>query len=86
MYKCKAYKRAQPESDSQQGSDAAGGGENAEKDALQSWRNDFKGYSRRAVEVAAERGTFAALRLSFLTSLYFDCVFHFNTSWGKCIV
>eukprot|EP00903_Cladosiphon_okamuranus_P014652 g13586.t1 len=59
----KAYKRAQPESeDSQQGPNATNGEGAAEKKSLQSWRRDFRGYSRRAVEVAAERGTFAALR------------------------
>lgn len=65
MFVCKAYERALPESDSQQGEDDGDSGGNAERKSLRSWRNDFKGYSRRAVEVAAERGTFAALRFSF---------------------
>lgn len=65
---CKAYIRGKPEAAGQsqdaagRGPDAAGGGRDAAKYLQQSWRSKFRGYSHRAVEVAAERGTFTALR------------------------
>eukprot|EP00903_Cladosiphon_okamuranus_P014653 g13587.t1 len=53
-----AFKRAQPDNPSSTGEMASVSGETS----FPSWREDFKAYSRRAVKVAAERGTFTALR------------------------
>lgn len=46
-----AYERSEPEQ-----------GAPADENRLQSWTEDFKKYSRRAVKVSAARGSFTALR------------------------
>lgn len=55
-----AFKRAQPNTPSPIGETVAITGETSSP----SWREAFKDYSRRAAKVAAERGTFTALRYS----------------------
>lgn len=66
MFLCKAYKRGKPSS--QRETDNP---ELPEEFSLASWRQEFRGYSRRAVMLAAERGTFTALRYLSCFRLFF---------------